>query len=136
MALQDFLQMQLLQERKVELIWVSTSISEARHTSHASLYTFGYVMSNVKCVTLSACILYTRNMYTLSVRTRARSLKGTENTQTHTHAQTHANRQTDRQAHYTQMDSHVCAPTHTNAASCLCVIMIAALTGYPQQVQS
>jgi len=113
-----------LHESSVTLrIWV---LCECTHPS----------MSNVKCVTLSACILYTRNMYTLSVRTRARSLKGTENTQTHTHAQTHANRQTDRQAHYTQMDSHVCAPTHTNAASCLCVIMIAALTGYPQQVQS
>jgi len=120
MALQDFLQMQLLQERKVELIWVSTSISEARHTSHASLYTFGYVMSNVKCVTLSACILFTRHTYILSVRTRDRSLKDTENTDTYT-THTHAKRQTDRQTGTLHINgqSYMGKNTNTNAASCL-----------------
>jgi len=85
-----------LHESSVTLrIWV---LCECTHPS----------MSNVKCVTLSACILYTRNMYTLSVRTRARSLKGTENT--HTYTCTDTRKQTDRQT----------STLHTNGQSCMC----------------
>ena len=94
-------------------------------------------MSNVKCVALSACIIFTRHTYILSVRTRCRSLKDTENTDTYTY--THTRKKTDRQTdrHTTHKWTVIYGQKYKHECSVVfVVIMIAALTGYPQQVQS